>query len=224
MRDEAGGALPLSFDRTSRCSWDGAAALPHVRLGKKYTQRVDGVDLRRADHACVSWLRSVGDHTMQGIAVHGGGPCGRRYRNRVRRLIRDGIELVPIGAAVLFTVTAPSETGSHCRRHKRCQGGGWDYLPCPCSPAGGVDLADWNASLTKRMNRLLEAVRRGEASPMVGGAGGVLWLSIMCKGGKFRSEERCTSMPCYSRDRTPLQLDRKALRELVMRHGLATHD
>ena len=36
-------------------------------------------------------------------------------------------------------------------------------------PPGGVDLGEWNATLTARMNRFREALRRGEASPRVGG-------------------------------------------------------
>lgn len=51
----------------------------------------------------------------------------------------------------MFTFTAPSDKGEH-------------RLPsgdvCPCTPPGGVDLARWNASHSRRWNHLRTLLRR----------------------------------------------------------------
>jgi hypothetical protein len=194
-------------------------AQPALRFGGTYRQRVEGVDcdvpIRLVCLACGAAAVARCDTSQAGRCA----PCARRNRNRVRWLIQDGIEFVPIGTAVLLTVTAPSEKGAHCLRHRKCGGGGWDCVACPCSPVGGVDLAEWNASLTKRMNRLLEAMRRGEASPMVGGRRRPVGFDYLQ--GRELQERGALHVHAVliPRGRAPLQFDRKALRELAMRHG-----
>lgn len=81
------------------------------------------------------------------------------------------------------------------------------------------DLAEWNASLTKRMNRFLEAMRRGEASPMVGGRRRPVAFDYLQ--GRELQERGALHVHAVliPRGRAPLQFDRKALRELAMRHG-----
>ncbi len=218
MSGDVGSTPPVLGSEASVVSGQ-CSAQPQVRFGKKYAHRIDGVD---CDAPVVLVCLSCGGRSIvrcQTSQVRRCGPCARRYRNRVRQLIQDGIELLPLGMAVFLTVTAPSEKGAHCRRHRRCQGAGWDCLPCVCSPVGGVDLADWNATLTKRMNRMLEALRRGEASPMVGGRRRPVSFDYV----QGREVQRRGALHVHAvllpRGRAPLQLDRKALRELVMRHG-----
>jgi hypothetical protein len=96
-------------------------------------------------------------------------PCARRYRRRVRALVQTRLEQVRPRTALLLTLTAPSDRGRHCQVHRKCDATGTTCEVCPCTPEGGVDLADWNASLTRRTNRLLSAIKRGEASPKVRG-------------------------------------------------------
>jgi hypothetical protein len=53
----------------------------------------------------------------------------------------------------MLTCTAP---GSDAHRDKTLPGKPW----CPCTPFGGVDLAEWNASHSRRWNHLLTLLRR----------------------------------------------------------------
>jgi hypothetical protein len=90
---------------------------------------------------------------------------------------------------------------------------------CPCSPIEGVDLAEWNASLTKRMNRLLEGIRRGEASPRVGGRRRpVSFEYVQGREVQVRGALHVHAVVLPRRAKA-LQLDRKALRALVISHG-----
>jgi hypothetical protein len=212
-------STPLVDQSASSVFSGECCAQPVVRFGGTYRQRVEGVD-------CDAPVRLVCLACGAAVVVRCGSsqvgrcaPCARRYRNRVRRLIQDGIECVPMGTAVLLTVTAPSEKGVHCLRHRKCGGGGWDCVPCLCSPVGGVDLAEWNPGLTKRMNRVLEAMRRGEASPLVGGRRCPVAFEYLQ--GRELQERGALHVHAVllPRGRAPLQFDRKALRELVMRHG-----
>ncbi|HVY11390.1 MAG TPA: hypothetical protein VHB18_14715 [Mycobacteriales bacterium] len=61
-------------------------------------------------------------------------------------------EAAPDGAGHLHlvTLTAPGD------RAHRMPSGDW----CPCTPQGGVDLARWNATASKRWNRLRTAMSR----------------------------------------------------------------
>ena len=75
-------------------------------------------------------------------------PCAAVYRGRVGLVAGSGLV---VGRDGLFiTLTAPGT-----RPHKRPDG-----TLCPCTPAGGVDMADWNATLGKRWNRFLRALDR----------------------------------------------------------------
>jgi hypothetical protein len=59
------------------------------------------------------------------------------------------------GLLYILTLTAPSHLGEHCMKF------GCDRAPfcsheiCPCTPPGGIDLGEWNASMSKRWNRFL---------------------------------------------------------------------
>jgi hypothetical protein len=82
-----------------------------------------------------------------------------------------------------------------------------------------VDLARWNESVTKRVNRLLSAVKRGEASPKVRGRR----ASVEFEYFQAREVQRRGALHVHVvlipvADK-PLQLDGKLLRELAMSHG-----
>jgi hypothetical protein len=56
------------------------------------------------------------------------------------------------GFMYLLTLTAPSELGQH-RAH-------WSKDWCRCTPAGGIDVAKWNAASSSHWNRLRTALSR----------------------------------------------------------------
>jgi hypothetical protein len=77
--------------------------------------------------------------------------CSGRYRRRVRSVAASG--MTPARAETymaLLTLTAPGR-----KAHTLPNG-----QPCPCTPPGGVDLAEWNASHSRRWNHLRTALRR----------------------------------------------------------------
>lgn len=76
-------------------------------------------------------------------------PCARRYRRRVREVASSGLGR-DAGLLGMLTLTAPGD-----RAHRR-RDGSW----CPCTPVGGVDLGEWNASHSRRWNHLRTALRR----------------------------------------------------------------
>lgn len=56
----------------------------------------------------------------------------------------------PTERLVLLTVTAPGEQ-EHLLR---------DGSLCPCTPVGGISVAEYNATASERFNRLMQALRR----------------------------------------------------------------
>lgn len=76
-------------------------------------------------------------------------PCGERYRRRVGRIVCSGKRL-PGGTIVMLTLTAPGDQVHHLPNGEAC----------PCTPAGGVELAEWNANLGQRWNRFCQDLRR----------------------------------------------------------------
>ncbi len=80
-------------------------------------------------------------------------PCAARYRRRVRAVAHSGM-VAPgrqgVGFFYLLTVTAPGDS-----LHRLPNG-----EECPCTPPGGVDLAEWNASHSRRWNHLRTSLRR----------------------------------------------------------------
>lgn len=76
-------------------------------------------------------------------------PCGLIYRGRVQRVARVR------GDLLMLTLTAPG-TRAHSVRSRS---GAW--VPCPCTPAGGIDLARWNAGASVAWSRMLNnGIRR----------------------------------------------------------------
>lgn len=77
-------------------------------------------------------------------------PCAARYRRRLARIAESGCERRD-GYLYLLTCTAPGS-----RQHVDRRTG----ETCPCTPAGGVDLARWNASHSRRWNHLRTRLRQ----------------------------------------------------------------
>ena len=77
------------------------------------------------------------------------GPCAARYRRRVRAVAHSGMRRGS-GYLYLLTLTAQGD------KQHRMRSGEW----CPCTPAGGVDLGEWNASHSRRWNHFRTAMRR----------------------------------------------------------------
>lgn len=88
-------------------------------------------------------------------------PCATRYRTRVRTVAASGLRR-SAGFLYFLTLTAPGAE-AHCLR-AGCSGAGdglgCRHPRCPCTPVGGVDLAEWNTSHSARWNRLRTALRR----------------------------------------------------------------
>lgn len=94
-------------------------------------------------------------------------PCSARYRRRVRSVAESGLaaggRAEPGTAAglpgrtylYLLTLTAPGDD-------VHTYAGG--RLVCPCTPAGGVDLASWNASHSGRWNHFRTRLRQAHPS------------------------------------------------------------
>jgi hypothetical protein len=77
-------------------------------------------------------------------------PCAARYRRRLVRVAEVGMDARVGGFLYMVTLTAPGR-----RLHHQADGS-----ECPCTPAGGVDLGEWNASHSRRWNHLRTVLRR----------------------------------------------------------------
>lgn len=90
-------------------------------------------------------------------------PCAARYRRRLLRVADSGVFKVGRGngTMAMLTFTAPSNIGAHCYvKGCRALDGECGHPLCSCTPIGGVDLAEWNASHSRRWNHLLTRIRR----------------------------------------------------------------
>ena len=83
-------------------------------------------------------------------------PCATSHRHRVRLIARSGIGGVGRSEAFMLTLTAPGSD-----EHLDIVHGG----VCPCTPAGGIDLALWNALLPIHWNRFVQTLRRESGAP-----------------------------------------------------------
>lgn len=142
--------------------------------------------------------------------------CAAIYKGRVRTLCAMGItQAAALGGTL--TLTAPG-VGRHCRRHRRCEADGPDCDRCPCS-VDSLELGEWNASLGKRWNRLLQAIRRGEASPKYRGRRqpqAVQYVRVL------EPQQRGAlhlHVPIVSGNGEPIVLSPRKLRALAIRKG-----
>jgi hypothetical protein len=84
-------------------------------------------------------------------------PCSARYRRRVQSVAAEGM-YVADGILNLLTLTAPSEVGQHCKK-PGCSSSSCSHEKCACTPPGGVDLGEWNASAGRRWNHFLTLLK-----------------------------------------------------------------
>ena len=75
-------------------------------------------------------------------------PCSWKYRRRLARIAEAGSRST--GYLYLLTLTAPGREA-----HRMPSG-----AVCPCTPEGGVDLAEWNPSASGRWNVMRTSLRR----------------------------------------------------------------
>ena len=94
-------------------------------------------------------------------------PCGVRYRRRLEARVHHGIVIVPPGAVLCLTYTAPGSRRM-CRRHRQCAAVG-PSCEAYKTLVDDVDKARWHSELPVNWNRLVTALRRGEGSPLVNG-------------------------------------------------------
>lgn len=142
--------------------------------------------------------------------------CARIYKAEVRTVCSRGIERASAPGGTL-TLTAPG-AGRHCRRHRRCLGDGPQCEVCPCS-RDHFDVGEWNATLGKRWNRLLQAIRRGEASVKRGGR---LVVQDVQYFRALETQHRGAlhlHVPMVSGTDEPLNISPRKLRALAMKHG-----
>jgi hypothetical protein len=76
-------------------------------------------------------------------------PCAKRYRGRVQHIAESVLDLLADGDGLFITTTPPGD-----RQH------GPKGNPCPCTPAGGVELDRWNAQQGRRVNSFRTQLRR----------------------------------------------------------------
>jgi hypothetical protein len=76
-------------------------------------------------------------------------PCSWKYRRRLARIAAVGCER-SAGYLYMLTLTAPGQD-----EHFMPSGDA-----CKCTPAGGVDLSEWNPSASARWNRMRTELRR----------------------------------------------------------------
>lgn len=79
-------------------------------------------------------------------------PCSETYRRRVGRIFASGRTDSVCERLCFLTLTAPSDKG----RHRIGGSGEW----CPCTPEGGVNIAEWNATAGQRWSHFVEDLRR----------------------------------------------------------------
>lgn len=158
--------------------------------------------------------------------------CAAIWRSYVQQVALQGLLAIGDGKALLLTVTGPGDAPHcivHVRKGKRCPFGGQgaECAPCPCTD-GPLDVAAFNASYTTRLNRVLEGIKRGEASAMVRGRRAKVPLGYFqgreVQDGKRRNDGAArlalhSHVILFRTDGKPLQLDKRLLKALLIRWG-----
>jgi|SRR5665213_1806263 len=158
--------------------------------------------------------------------------CAATHRSYVQQVASQGLWRIGDGKALLLTVTAPGDR-PHCRIHVRkgkgCpyEGNGDGCERCPCT-SGPLAISEFNASYTVRLNRVLEGIKRGEASPMVRGHRARVPLGYFqgreVQDGKRRNTEGArlalhSHLVLFRTDGKPLMLNHALLKSLLMHWG-----
>ena len=150
--------------------------------------------------------------------------CASRYRGRVRDKAASGIEGLRKGAALFVTLTGPGES-IHCRVHqyrgRGCPWGGYgdDCEWCPCTSEVSLDRAEFNRTLTARVNRFLEGIKRGEASPLVRHRRAKVPLTYFQAREVHRGGVLHVHLILCRSDGRPLMLNQRNMKQLAMAHG-----
>lgn len=76
--------------------------------------------------------------------------CADRFRRRLYHVLLSGTDCTPNETLLLLTLTVPG-TAPHALK---------DGTPCPCTPLGGIVVAEENALFNTRFNRLVQDLRR----------------------------------------------------------------
>jgi hypothetical protein len=143
-------------------------------------------------------------------------PCSGRYRRRVRRVAEAGTRR-PTGYLYLLTLTPPG-TRRHCKRGNGCE---WKRRgqdcqhpdACECTPAGGVDLGEWNPSAAAKWNHLRTLIRRDEP-------GVEFFRAVEVQDGKHRADGHGRgALHLHVMTWSPTPLDIAHLRTLALRAG-----
>lgn len=145
---EQGVSVTAPDNSRSSCScgspkwrWAGASSEPHERCERPELLRCVGCEAVR--------VKRCGRSSRVACV-----PCSESYRHRVRRVFQSGWrDDLPHHRVFLLTLTAPGD-----RAHTL--NGRPDGPPCPCTPPGGVHLAEWNGTSGARFNHLVTYLRR----------------------------------------------------------------
>jgi hypothetical protein len=159
--------------------------------------------------------------------------CASIHRVQVQTVAVEGLAVLGgvdgyvDGSAGMLTLTAPGEEHhcgnlAHIRRGFGCRakGLGPGCWPCPCSPLPGVpfDLALVNSTFSERRNRFMQALRRGEASPLRAGKLDPQPVEFF-SGKEVQKRGALHSHELLSIPGGVVRLDRARLRKLAMKHG-----
>lgn len=129
-------------------------------------------------------------------------PCSRRYRLRVGEVALSGLSRGE-GVESFVTFTAPG------REAHRLPSGAL----CPCTPAGGIDVAEWNAGHSARWNHLVTLLRREYP-------GLQYWRGVEAQDGKRRRDgDGRGALHDHGLFRTPVRMRTAVVRRLAMQAG-----
>jgi hypothetical protein len=168
-------------------------------------------------------------------------PCAGRYRRNVQRvaLTGTGVDVDALELAIgddgdpeqlvdlarlrdeqgVFTTLVLTVTAQGDRRHRDLTKPGAPW--CPCTPAGGVDLAQWNGGIGNRWSRMLETLRRSGLL----GEDVEYFRAVEVQDGKRRRDGRgrmALHEHVIIRAKGVVRLDAalvEALRDIAMHHG-----
>jgi hypothetical protein len=93
--------------------------------------------------------------------------CARVYKARLAKRIADRVLIAPANSVGCLTWTPPG-IKRQCRTHRNCEADG-PRCEAYATVVTEEEKAAWHSTLTKRRNRVMTAIKRGEASLRVNG-------------------------------------------------------